>query len=195
MDDSFRGTRTVTAIFDTSAEAERAVDRLRAAGVPDDQIRVTAGAGTSYSDVVDYDDPFYRTRHRGFWDALADFFLPDEDRYAYAEGLTRGAQLVTVTGFDPMLHERIADILDDEGSVDLDTREAEWRAAGWSGYEGSDYYRESGTAAGIGRTIGNAVDRAGDALAHGADRVGDALTGDQTLRGFVAQIRLRASCP
>jgi len=146
-------------------------------------------------------EPTYRDQHKGFFDSLADFFFPDEDRYTYAEGLARGSHMVTVTGFDASLYDTVVDILDDEGSVDLDERENEWRSSGWSGYQGSDYRREgdisgtggmaggtsglAGTSAGLGHTIGDTMDRAGDAIARGADRVGDALTGDSNTRGTI----------
>ncbi|HVG49685.1 MAG TPA: YsnF/AvaK domain-containing protein [Rubellimicrobium sp.] len=201
MDDTYSGTRTVTAMFDNSAEAERAASRLRSAGIPDSQIRVTQGSSQSYSGTVDYNDTTYRDQHKGFWDSLGDFFFPEEDRYAYAEGLARGSQMVTVTGFESSMYDTVVDILDDEGSVDLDTRESEWQSSGWSGYRGSSYADPNdisgtggmaggtsglgGAAAGIGSTIGNAVDRAGDALSRGADRVGDALTGDSNTRGTI----------
>jgi uncharacterized protein (TIGR02271 family) len=110
--------------------------------------------------------------------------------------------MVTVSGFESSMYDTVVDILDDEGSVDLDARESEWQSSGWSGYQSSPYYADrndisgtggmaggtsglSGTAAGIGSTIGNAVDRAGDAMARGADRVGDALTGDSNTRGTI----------
>jgi uncharacterized protein (TIGR02271 family) len=42
------------------------------------------------------------------------------------------------------MYDTVVDILDDEGSIDLDARESEWRSSGWSGYEGSGYYGEAG---------------------------------------------------
>ncbi len=183
MDDMYTGSRTVTAMFDNAAEAERAVSRLRSAGISDSQIRVTGGSTQSYSGTVDYNDTTYRDQHKGFWDSLSDFFFPEEDRYTYAEGLSRGSSMVTVTGFDASMHDTIVDILDDEGSVDLNARESEWRSSGWSGYQNADYNREgdisgtggmaggtsglSGTSAGLGSTIGAAADRLGDAFTGG----------------------------
>ena len=58
--------------------------------------------------------------HKGFWASLADLFLTDDDRSVYAEGLRRGGYLVTVSGYAFDLHDRALDILDDEGSIDLD---------------------------------------------------------------------------
>ncbi len=201
MDNTFSGSRTVTAMFDNASEAERAISRLQAAGVSSSAIRHTQGSSSGYSGTVDATDTTYRDQHKGFFDSLGDFFFPEEDRYTYAEGLSRGSHMVVVTEFDPSMHETIVDILDDEGSIDLDSRESEWRSSGWSGYQGSDYNRDgdisgtggmaggtsglSGTSAGLGTTIGNTMDRAGDAIARGADRVGDALTGDSNTRGTI----------
>ena len=201
MDNTFSGSRTVTAMFDNASEAERAISRLQAAGISSSAIRHTQGSGSGYSGNVDATETTYRDQHKGFFDSLGDFFFPEEDRYTYAEGLSRGSHMVVVTEFDPSMHDTIVDILDDEGSIDLDSRESEWRSSGWSGYQGSDYNRDgdisgtggmaggtsglSGTSAGLGTTIGNTMDRAGDAIARGADRVGDALTGDSNTRGTI----------
>jgi hypothetical protein len=115
MDDTFSGTRTVTAMFDNAAEAERAIARLRSAGISDSYIRHTQGSSSGYAGTVDVTEPTYRDQHKGFFDSLADFFFPDEDRYTYAEGLARGSHMVTVTGFDASLYDTVVDILDDEG--------------------------------------------------------------------------------
>jgi uncharacterized protein (TIGR02271 family) len=71
---------------------------------------------------------------RGFWESLGDLFLPDEDRYTYAEGLSRGGYLVTVKVTDAQ-YERALDILDDEGTVNIDERAQAWRSEGWTGWE------------------------------------------------------------
>lgn len=123
--------RSVTALFDSQAEAQRAVDRLVDAGIPSGRIHQTAGGSASATRTDDGD--------KGFWDSLGDFFFPDEDRYTYAEGLSRGGVLVTVTGLRGGEYDTALDILDDEGSVDLDEREANWRSEGWGGYESSAY--------------------------------------------------------
>ena len=60
--------------------------------------------------------------------------MPEEDRYAYAEGLSRGGFLVSLDT-TAANRDRILDILDDEGTVDMDAREESWRAEGWAGYQ------------------------------------------------------------
>lgn len=168
LTDTTAGSRTVTALFDTSMEAERAVERLRRAGVPEGSIRVTAGA-------ADYDQASYTGQNRGFWDSLSDFFFPDEDRYAYAEGLSRGAQLVTVTDIGSALHDQVVDILDDEGSIDLEARSSEWRSSGWRDYGDTDYYdadayrRTHGTDYAVGGTAALAANRASEVVGGAVD--------------------------
>ncbi len=76
-------------------------------------------------------------RQKGFFEALADMFMPAEDRYAYAEGLSRGGFLVSLyTTVDN--RDRILDILDDAGTIDMDAREESWRAEGWAGYRAGE---------------------------------------------------------
>ena len=71
-------------------------------------------------------------------------FLPDEDRYAYAEGMSRGGVTVAVTGDEADL-ERMTDIVERYGAVDMDERETMWKREGWTGYTG-------GTTAAMGAT-------------------------------------------
>ncbi len=117
--------RHITAFFDTRAGAEKAVNELITAGLP--------GARTSVTGDQDVGTTEAATGDRSFWDSLKDLFLPDEDRYAYAEGLRRGGFLVSVYT-DDSGHDRALDILSKEGSVDMDEREKEWRSQGWDGF-------------------------------------------------------------
>ena len=52
---------------------------------------------------------------------MGDWLLPDEDRGTYAEGLRRGGYLISVSATDEQ-YERVIDILDDEGTIDIDER-------------------------------------------------------------------------
>ncbi len=122
--------RSLSAMFDSRMAADRAVSALKAAGIAD--VVLTGGENEGYGSrqysVEDRSD-------RGFFESIGDFFFPEEDRYAYAEGLNRGGYLVTVSNIASDQYETALDILDDEGAVDLDAREAEWRQEGWSGYD------------------------------------------------------------
>jgi len=142
------GTRTLTAFFDDHDDAEDAVRRLRDAGVAEGNLRLIAGSEPASRAVRDEDED------RGFFAALRDFFMPDEDRHSYAEGLRRGGYLVTVTGVDDRLHSTVLDILDDEGTVDMDERERTWREEGWRGYDASAGMPPQEPASTLGQTPG-----------------------------------------
>ena len=133
--------RTVTAFFENRTHAEDAVRRLHEAGFARDAVRLMAGyEGAPERDVNpdSYRGAYEQNEGVGFWEALKDLFLPEEDRHAYAEGLKRGGYLVSVqTRQDD--YGRAIDILDDEGTIDIDERAASWRSSGWSGYTGPDY--------------------------------------------------------
>lgn len=126
VDDS-TGNRLITAYFEDRSAATRAVERLVAMGIPESSVRLT-GDGTRSE----------TTEHRsgGFFEALADLFLPDEDRYSYAEGLSRGGYVVSARVGDAY-YDRAVDILDDDGTIDIGEREQTWRSQGWTGYDSS----------------------------------------------------------
>ncbi|NKM91786.1 hypothetical protein [Rhizobium leguminosarum] len=115
------GGSSLAAFFDSRSDAESAVSRLEDAGVPVARVRLMPGyeAGAKNAGAMSED-------RSGFFDALADFFFPDEDRAVYAEGLRRGGFLVQVNDIDDALYETVHDILDDEGSIDMDERADLW---------------------------------------------------------------------
>lgn len=118
--------RTLTALYDTSGAADAARNELLALGVPSADIDIRgAEAGTAAA--ADQD--------RGFWASLADLFMPDEDRHAYAEGLRRGGCLLTAR-VPQGLEDAALDALERSGPVDVDERSQSWRESGWQGYEG-----------------------------------------------------------
>ncbi|RUL97185.1 hypothetical protein [Rhizobium chutanense] len=115
------GGSSLTAFFDSRSEAESAVSRLEDAGVPVARIRLMPGYEADRKNAGAMSDD-----RSGFFDALADFFFPDEDRAVYAEGLRRGGFLVQVNDIDDALYETVHDILADEGSIDMDERADLW---------------------------------------------------------------------
>jgi len=119
--------RTITAFFDSRQDANEAIERLGRAGIARANINIVEGANRTQGASVSRDD-----EGPGFWEALKDLFLPDEDRATYAEGLRRGGYIVTVQA-DSTQYESAIDILDDEGTVDLDQRAQSWRQEGWTG--------------------------------------------------------------
>lgn len=173
--------QTLTAFFDSRSEANTAVESLVAAGIMRSHITIVpgneSGATTATSTTTSYD----RDRDEGgFWASLKDLFLPDEDRYTYAEGLNRGGVIVTAK-VDDSHADRAADILEEHGSVDLDDRETSWRSEGWSGYQGSSTGSALGAAAGMagssGYMSGSEAMGSGTTGASGSTTTGLGLTG------------------
>jgi stress response protein YsnF len=141
------GSSTITAFFDSRSEADRAVERLAGAGIPRASVRMVADGNAATVATASPEED------KGFWASLADLFMPDEDRSVYAEGLRRGGFLVTVSGLASNLYDTALDILDDEGSIDIDERSRSWESEGWSrsasheSYATSAYGKASGSGA------------------------------------------------
>ncbi len=138
-------TRTITAMFDSRAEAERAVEALvSTAGLDRSMIRIEASSAATATSA---------TEDKGFFASLKDFFVPDDDQHTYAEGLRRGSALVTAQADEARLDHAIG-ILEQHGAVDLDAREEEWRRSGWTGSTAA----AGTTAAGTGVALGAVSD-------------------------------------
>lgn len=144
---------TLTAFFDSRSDAEMAIEKLKSTGVTD--VRLMPG----YE--ADGEGSGGGQEGSGFWAGLADWFFPDEDRNVYAEGLRRGGFLVSAS-VDDKNYDTAHDILDDEGSIDMDERAELWRTEGWAagGYEQQaaaskeDVFQAdaaAGSASGVGR--------------------------------------------
>jgi stress response protein YsnF len=125
--------RLVTALFDSRSAAENTIERLVNAGVPHDRIGLMPGDESEASDEAGASS---RPEPRGFWGSLGDWLLPDEDRHLYAEGLSRGGYLISVTTGDEH-YARVMAILDSEDAIDIDERAESWRAEGWAGWPGA----------------------------------------------------------
>lgn len=123
---------TLTALFDSRRSAEDAINRLVDAGVPRRAVRLVPGHEDDGSDLADFEV------HRGLFQSLAEFFMPEADKFSYAEGLRRGGYMVSVSNPPAVLADIAVDILDEEGAIDLDLREEDWRAEGWRGYEADE---------------------------------------------------------
>lgn len=196
------GTRAVTAMFDSRSDAEDAIEALVEAGFSREDVRLVpgyekdsdvSGSGSSTSGYTgsgsatsSRSDTSSRGHEegRGFWESLSDFFFPEEDRYSYAEGLRRGGYLVTVNTTEAN-HDQAVDILDDEGTIDLDEREDQWRSQGWGGYSGSSdtgvgsVGSTSTTTPGVGYTGAGTGGGAGSGMGMGS-RSGSTLRPDDT---------------
>lgn len=149
-------TRVITAFFDSRQDANEAIERLTRLGIDRTNIKIVEGSSQGVKSTSAQQNSRGGESH-GFWESLADLFLPDEDRYTYAEGLSRGGYLVTVTATDAQ-YERTLDILDDEGTVNMDERAQSWRKEGWSGYdERFSGYGQTGAGTGSATATGAAA--------------------------------------
>lgn len=124
--------RLVTAFFDSRTDAEEAISRLHSAGIAQDSIRLTPGHEQDTDTSGASGTRSFPEASQGLWDSFLDLFIPDEDRHTYAEGLRRGGYLVSVNASDAD-YDRVVDILDDEGTIDIDERAESWRSEGWTG--------------------------------------------------------------
>lgn len=102
--------RTITAVFDSTAEAETAARDLavKIGGV-------RAGLYSSQSDVNE----------------LNRLGVAGPDRAVLEESMRRGGTVLSAT-VPAAEFNAAADVLETAGAVDLDAREAEWRKAGWT---------------------------------------------------------------
>ena len=129
-------TRTITAIYDSEADARMAREQLMSNGLSDDDVRIVSQNLSSRPAGTDagYED-------KGMWESIKDFFVGDDDRPVYSEGLRRGGFLLTAK-VDDDLSERAISVIEQTNAVDLDERTQLWRNEGWS----SDSYGTAGTA-------------------------------------------------
>ena len=120
--------RTVTAFFDSREEAEAAKSRLQSSSIDADRIRIIDQSSSSTSSESTGES-------KGFFAALGDLFMPDEDAYAYQEGVNRGGFLLCAQVDEDEADQAIR-LLEESNSVDFDERERGWRNEGWTGWTG-----------------------------------------------------------
>lgn len=159
-------TCTITGLFDTREAAQHVVDHLTSHdGVDRNLVRIhgreeQAATGTMQGE-----------EDQGVWASLKNLFMPDEDRYAYSEGIRRGGIVVSVEVADEQV-DHAMDVFESNGAVDLDSREVEWRGSGWSGYNaGTSASTPSMTSVPGGVGIASGAGMGGGAVAAGGDAV------------------------
>jgi uncharacterized protein (TIGR02271 family) len=124
--------RTVTALYDTQAEAEAARERLKSA-VDVERVKI-----------LDNDRN------------LNDYHMSQGDRHAYGEGIRRGGALLCaeVDGHEDA--DKIVRALEETSSVDLDQRQDTWRQEGWTPFSGNSEQRQPALGSGAGATAARA---------------------------------------
>jgi uncharacterized protein (TIGR02271 family) len=118
--------RTLTALFDTRADAEAGRQRLLDASLDADHVRIHDKSSIGEAGYSSHSEP-------GMWASIKNAFLPDEDRHVYEEGVRRGGFLLTADIDEHQADEAVR-ALDHASvnSIDIDQRSAQWRAEGWT---------------------------------------------------------------
>jgi uncharacterized protein (TIGR02271 family) len=132
--------QTVVALFETEAEAQRAVERLTSIGVPRGRIsldredsdsaqRVTADSSARSPTSSGEDVGFFAWLF-GYDDERRDDSV---ERSYYGEAVNRGHRVVAVDVEDDSQFAAIAEVLEENGAIDIDERAQQWRSEGWTG--------------------------------------------------------------
>jgi stress response protein YsnF len=139
---------TVVGVFESSVDAERAVEDLLRSGF--DRARVELACNESALALASERSSEHVTtgathapshsEQEGLGDRISNFFRSlfgsedaDEDAAHYSEAVRRGGAVVTVTAQSEEEADRAADILDARGVVDIQQRSREWQQTGWAG--------------------------------------------------------------
>jgi Domain of unknown function (DUF2382) len=134
--------RTITALYDDAAGADRARLQLLELGLPESDVSVIDQQVTGTAE-----EPAKAPRHRGLWESIKHFLASEEDRDTYDEGLRRGGYLLTARVDEPYI-ERAIVIVEQSEAVHLDDRREQWRAEGWE--QAASLERTPGAEEGIG---------------------------------------------
>ncbi len=128
----------IIGMFDTAAAATKAQQQLIAAGIPASAIKMTgtgavsASSGTTTQSTAvgsGYED-------KGFWASVKEMFGADEESDAdrhistYTEGARRGGSILSVDATEAQA-DKVADILNAAGAVDVDEKVSQWEKTGY----------------------------------------------------------------
>jgi uncharacterized protein (TIGR02271 family) len=120
--------RKITAVYDSKTDAQAARDRLLELGLPQEHM-----------EILDQDAPGYSSasaEHKGLWASIKEMFIPDDDRRAFEESIRRGGYLL-VASVEAEHAEEALEALEGSNAVDLERRQEQWRAEGWTGQDTS----------------------------------------------------------
>lgn len=120
--------RTITAMFDTRADAEAGRERLRAANIDAGNVNIHDQTSAGYSA-----DNYSTTdaNNTGVWGSVKNAFIPDEDRHTYEEGIRRGSVVLSADVDEDEVDEAVR-ALEDTNAVDMDDRADTYRTSGWT---------------------------------------------------------------
>lgn len=117
--------RTITALFDSYADADAGRQRLLAANLDTDNVKIYDKSALG--------DTGHSSQHEpSIWASNKNAFLPDEDRHVYEEGMRRGGFLLIADVDDDEADEAIAALNESHmKSVDIEDRANQWKSQGW----------------------------------------------------------------
>jgi hypothetical protein len=110
--------RTVTALYDTRAEAEAARERLQSAVDVESRAKIIDKSSSGSSD-------------------FRSMAMSHEDRHVFSEGLNRGGFMLCAEVDNDESADKIVSVLEQTSGVDLDERQDTWRKEGWEPYSGA----------------------------------------------------------
>lgn len=117
--------RTITALFDTRADAEAGRQRLLDAHLDADNVNIHDKSSIGDAAYSSHQEP-------GMWASIKNAFLPDEDRHTYEEGVRRGGFLLTADVDEQQADEAVRALEhDDAKGIDIDERAGQWKSQGW----------------------------------------------------------------
>ena len=112
----------IVAMYDTDADARRAMQALVDQGFPPSAMHVVARPGDTM-DTTAADE--------GLWGAIKSLFVPDEDRTTFNHAITRGHAMLVVTPDGNGDRSRLIHALEATHPLDFDAKLEEWRQAGY----------------------------------------------------------------
>jgi uncharacterized protein (TIGR02271 family) len=117
--------RTITALFDSYADADAGRQRLLAADLDTDNVKI-------YDKSALGDTDHSSQEAGGIWASNKNAFLPGEDRDAYEEGMRRGGFLLIADVDNDEADEAVAALNESHlKSVDIEERTHQWKSQGW----------------------------------------------------------------
>lgn len=115
--------RTITALYESKSDADRARDSLKDAGIAGHCIDIHDQGGSELEGAHG---------QSGFMGKVRDFFAGHEDSHGYAEGMRRGHYLLTAK-VDEADADTVVQVLETSNAYDFDQAQTQWRGEGWSG--------------------------------------------------------------
>ena len=118
-------TQTIVGLFDQPADAQKAVQQLLSKGFTKEDIDMSTGPGTATGSTnFDSDNSEQETGVKGFFKNL--FGSDDDNADRYSKVASHVNSMVTVYAKSADEADRAADILDDNGAVNVDEKASEY---------------------------------------------------------------------